>query len=620
MSMEIAEVTRFLKGTTAFGMLSDEQRSRLSQRVEIRYVRAGEEIIRAGSKNRHLFLIRSGSVELRLAGKELTARLDAGAAFAYPSLLRGGEVRNTACALQDTLLYTIEAEDFVKLRERVPDFKAFFARDETQRIRNALIARRDVSGFQLDRLEVEELIGRSEPVSCSPSATVLAAVGLMNQHDVSTLAVCEKGALRGIFTDKDLRNRVVGKGHALDGPVSAVMTSGPKTLSTTSSAAEAMALMASGGFRHVPLIAKDGTLAGILSATDILSAIGSHAIDTGMMIAKARNEAELIEAARCIPDSFAAMVNSGLQAAQTMRFVSALGEAVHRRAVQLAEHAIGEPPCAYAFVVFGSLAREEQLLGSDQDNGFVISDEASEADLAYFLRLGERVCDLLNDCGFVYCEGGIMAKNADQRLTASGWRDRYKDWIARPTEDRILRATIFFDMRPVHGDEGLVRDLHQATVTRSEQNPLFISYLARDAQRSKVPLGIFNNLVLKKSEDGQKVFDAKGQAIMPIVDIARAMALGAGLEEVGTIDRLKALAKRGRMHTDDAQSLEDAMILVNEMRIAHQARQVSRGEVPNNRIAPADLSPLERDYLKDAFSVVRTGLDGLRRNLAGGIA
>ncbi|MEO1048060.1 MAG: putative nucleotidyltransferase substrate binding domain-containing protein, partial [Pseudomonadota bacterium] len=228
--------------------------------------------------------------------------------------------------------------------------------------------------------------------------------------------------------------------------------------------------------------------------------------------------------------------------------------------------------------------------------------------------------DLLNDCGFVYCKGGIMAKNAEQCLTLSGWRNRYEDWIARPTEDRILRATIFFDMRHIQGDEALVRNLHQATVERSAENPLFISYLARDAQRSKVPLGIFNNLVLKKSEDGQKVFDAKGQAIMPIVDIARTSALAAGLEEVGTIDRLRALAKSGHMHTDDAQSLEDAMILVNEMRIAHQARQVSRGEAPDNRIAPADLSPLERDYLKDAFSVVRTGLDSLRRNLAGGIA
>lgn len=618
--MEIAEVAKFLKGTTAFETLSDEQRAKLSRHVEIRYVRAGEEIIRAGTKNEYLFLVRSGSVELRLAGNELTARLGAGTAFAYPSLLRGGEVHNTTCAMEDTLLYAIGAEHFHALRKENEGFKAFFARDETERIRHALKARRESSGFQLDRQEVGDLIGRSDPVSCSPSASISDAVMTMNEHDVSTLAICEGGDLRGIFTDKDLRNRVVAKSHLLSEPITSVMTASPKTLSTTANAAEAMALMASGGFRHIPLTNGDGTLAGILSATDILSAIGNNAIDTGMMIAKARTEAELVEAASLIPESFTAMVNSGMHAAQAMRFTSALGEAVHRKAAQLAEKAVGEPPCEYAFVVFGSLAREEQLIGSDQDNGFVIADGASEADLGYFERLGERVSNLLDECGFVFCKGGIMAKNAEQRLTLSAWRERYDDWISRPTEDRILRATIFFDMRHIHGDEALVRELHNATVSQCSENPLFISYLARDAQRSKVPLGIFKNLVLEKSEDGQKVFDAKRQAIMPIVDIARTSALAAGLKEVGTIDRLHALADCGKINKDDAQSLEDAMILVNEMRIAHQARQATRGEKPNNRIAPADLSPLERDYLKDAFSVVRESLDALRRNLAGGIA
>ena len=212
-----------------------------------------------------------------------------------------------------------------------------------------------------------------------------------------------------------------------------------------------------------------------------------------------------------------------------------------------------------------------------------------------------------------------MAKNAEQRLTLAGWRDRYDSWIARPNEDRILRATIFFDMRHVHGDSALTAQLHDATVSQFKDRPLFISYLARDALRTQVPLGFFRNLVLETAEDGKKIFDAKRQAIMPIVDIARTHALAAGLGEVGTLDRLGALAKEGKMHRDDAQSLQDAMNLVNEMRIAHQARRLADGLAPNNTITPGDLSPLERDYLKDAFAVIRQALDALRRNFAGGI-
>lgn len=96
MSIEISEISSFLAGTTAFGTLTEQQRAALSQQVEIRYVRAGEEIISAGQQNDFLFLVRSGSVELRLAGEALTARLGTGSTFAYPSLLRGGEVYNTS--------------------------------------------------------------------------------------------------------------------------------------------------------------------------------------------------------------------------------------------------------------------------------------------------------------------------------------------------------------------------------------------------------------------------------------------------------------------------------------------------------------------------------------------
>lgn len=620
MASEIAEIARFLRASAPFELLDDETLVPLSRQIEVTYRRSNEVILEAGAHNERLFLIRSGAVELKLAGEELTARLSQGTCFAYPSLLRGGEVRNTAVALEDTLLYALPAAQFHQLRAQSPAFREFFAEDEAARIKHALARRREGSAFGLDDRHVGDLVGRSAPVSCTPETGIGDAVQLMHEHNVSTLAVCKDGALSGIFTDKDLRSRVIAGGLALDRPVADAMTAAPKTLGTQATVAEAMALMASGGFRHIPLIDGSGALAGILSATDILGAIGNNAIDTGMMIAKAATADELIEAARRIPESFARMVGTGVQASHAMRFTSALGEAVHRRAAQLAEEELGPPPCPYALVVFGSLAREEQLVGSDQDNGLVIVKDIDAVGTAYFADLGARISDRLDASGYVFCKGGIMAKNAEQRLTLAAWRARYADWIDKPSEDKILRATIFFDMRSVHGDAALVANLRQKVLALFADSPLFVSYLARDALRSKVPLGVFRNLVLDRTEDGERVFNAKKQAIMPIVDIARTQALAAGVDAIGTIERLRALREAGKMNADDTQSLEDALLFVNELRIAHQARQVERGEAPDNLIAPADLSPLERDYLKDAFSVIRQGLDALRRNFAGGIA
>ncbi|QIQ85409.1 putative nucleotidyltransferase substrate binding domain-containing protein [Erythrobacter sp.] len=623
--MEIAEIARFLRATPPFGELAEDWLARVSRAVEVSYRKRGETVLEAGSTNDRLYLVRSGAVELLLAGEELTARLGQGSCFAYPSLLRGGEVRNTARAIEDTLLYAIPAGLFHTLRGEDAAFRAFFVADEADRIRHALDERREARGFELGARRVGELVGRREPVTADPATSILDAVRLMHAQGVSTLAICEGGALVGIFTDKDLRSRVVAQGMDLARPVGEAMTPQPQTLSPDSALAEAMTMMARGGFRHVPLVDDSGALAGILSATDILASLGNSAIDTGLAIARARDAGELVEAARVIPQAFAAMVGSGVHAVQAMRFTSALGDAVHRLAAAIVEREMeaegrGPPPCAYALVAFGSLAREEQLVGSDQDNGLILADECDAGGEDWFEAFARRLCSLLDQCGYAFCKGGIMAQEARQRLRLSDWRKRYEHWIDRPDEDAVLKATIFFDLRCLHGEAGLAASLREDVVEACRASPLFVSYLARDALRARVPLGIFRNLVLERGADGTRVFDAKAQAIMPVVDIARTLALAEGIAEVGTIARLEALAAAGRLAREDARSLADAMLFVNDLRIARQAAAIGRGEEPSNRIAPDDLSPLERDYLKDAFAVIRRGLDSLRRNLAGGIA
>ncbi|MEM1346437.1 MAG: putative nucleotidyltransferase substrate binding domain-containing protein, partial [Pseudomonadota bacterium] len=54
------------------------------------------------------------------------------------------------------------------------------------------------------------------------------------------------------------------------------------------------------------------------------------------------------------------------------------------------------------------------------------------------------------------------------------------------------------------------------------------------------------------------------------------------------------------------RDLLDAYDLIAEARLDHQAAQVRRGQKPDNFLAPATLSDLERNHLKDAFVVVRT--------------
>ncbi len=67
-------------------------------------------------------------------------------------------------------------------------------------------------------------------------------------------------------------------------------------------------------------------------------------------------------------------------------------------------------------MVLGSEGRYEQTLRTDQDNALIYRDPPPEkAEIArnYFQALGTEVCDTLNDVGYTWCQGGIMAKNPE---------------------------------------------------------------------------------------------------------------------------------------------------------------------------------------------------------------
>jgi CBS domain-containing protein len=83
--------------------------------------------------------------------------------------------------------------------------------------------------------------------------------------------VAEGGRVLGIFTERDVLTKVTRDRALLSRPVSEVMTPDPVVLDEDASILVAINYMAVGGFRHIPLVADDGTLRGIVSGRDILA-------------------------------------------------------------------------------------------------------------------------------------------------------------------------------------------------------------------------------------------------------------------------------------------------------------------------------------------------------------
>ena len=81
-------------------------------------------------------------------------------------------------------------------------------------------------------------------------------------------------------------------------------------------------------------------------------------------------------------------------------------------------------------------------------------------------------------------------------------------------------------------------------------------------------------------------------------------ALEGGVEHASTFRRLEAVTELGIVNKSDARSLRDALVLINRIRLNHQAEQMADGQPPTNFVPPDDLSPLMRRNLKAAFMVV----------------
>jgi CBS domain-containing protein len=108
------------------------------------------------------------------------------------------------------------------------------------------------------------------PIVVDATATAAAAVDAMNAHHIGCVLVQQGGRLVGIFTERDVLTRVVALADALSGPVSAVMTPAPETLEATETIAYALNKMSVDGYRHIPIVDRDGKAVSVLSVRDIV--------------------------------------------------------------------------------------------------------------------------------------------------------------------------------------------------------------------------------------------------------------------------------------------------------------------------------------------------------------
>ncbi len=100
------------------------------------------------------------------------------------------------------------------------------------------------------------------------TASVYDAACAMRDWSVGAVLITDQGRLTGIFTERDVINRVVASDREpKTTPLAEVMTKDPTTISPKATALEALRLMEDGSYRHLPVVAGK-RLVGIISRRD----------------------------------------------------------------------------------------------------------------------------------------------------------------------------------------------------------------------------------------------------------------------------------------------------------------------------------------------------------------
>ncbi|MBV0932482.1 DUF294 nucleotidyltransferase-like domain-containing protein [Marinobacterium weihaiense] len=606
MHAEQIEIAEFLGRHQPFTELSDEQLQQVAAQVEIAYFKAGSQVLEFGEEIHDWYVIRSGAVEIYRRNGDLYNRLSEGGFFGEFGLLRNGRVRFPIMALEDTLVYMIPEALFNELFDGNEAFADIVEVEDRTRLRQA-VARRREDANELMTAKIETLVIR-DAVTLPRTASARDAAMRMTEEGVSSVLVLDETAeaqpVVGIITDRDLRNRLITPGLAFETPVTEIMTAELIAVEHGQFVFEAMLLMLRHNVHHLPVLKRQQPM-GVIALSDIIRYESQNSLFVVSSIFRAQSVEELVALRSDVSACFTRMVNEDANSQMIGTAMSVIGRSFKQRLLELGEEKLGPPPVPYCFLALGSMAREEQLIVTDQDNAMVL-DNRFDPKLHddYFKALATFVCDGLDACGYTYCTGNIMATNQKWRQPLHVWEQYFNDWIEKPTPESLLNSSIFFDLEGVWGEAYWANMLNDLIWRKARRNPRFLACMARNALRRTPPLGFFKDFVMETDGRHSNSINMKRRGTAPLADLVRVHALAVGSRERNTFDRLKDIIDAELLPRGRGPDLRDALELIAMVRIRHQALDLEAGNAPDNNIEPENLSDFERKNLKDAFQIL----------------
>lgn len=555
---------------------------------------------------RQVLLLRRGAVTGRRQGGDVV-EYEAGEMFPVGAALAERAVGATYTAQADVFALLLPIETVRTVAERSPVFADFLSRRTWQLLEASQRALQVSFNSQtLSDSSLESPLGslpRRDPAVLPPQAPVGEALRLMHERRIgSVLVVDADGTAIGILTRHDVLGRIALPQLPLDRPLAEVMSAPVHSLGVHHSAHDAALLMSRHGLRHVP-VTDHGRVVTIVSERDLFSLQRLSLKHLGSALRDAPDTAALADLAVDIRRFARNLLAQGLNARALTELISHLNDLLCERLVLLQAAADGLDPARFCWLAFGSEGRGEQTVATDQDNGLVFVSPEPARDRPVWLAFAGRVNAALADCGYPLCPGQVMASNPDCCLAAGEWVDRFEHWIAHGAPEDLLKASIFFDLRPIAGQAALAAPLRALVTARAAATPRFQKQLADNALRSRPPLN-WHGGIDTATVDGRSVVDLKHAGTALFVDAARLFALARGVPATGTRARLLAAGEAMGVPATEREAWAAAFEFLQMLRLQVQLHGDGGPALPHpNQVEPARLNHVDRRVLKEALRV-----------------
>lgn len=634
--MAIEDIIQFFSGIPPFQFLNEKELRTIAENVSMEFYPRGTVILRQNDPaSDALRIIKKGGVQISLRNEDgqetIIDHRGEGDTFGLLSLMgRDDRQKTSVIAIEDTICYLMKKEQVLPVIETNPALTEYFLQfhftkyiDKTSRELRSKSLFSGSGDHLLLTTPVSEIAAR-DVVTVAQDASIREAAQVMSRNRISSLIIVDDNGLPvGIITDRDLREKVVARSKDVTDMVRDIMTLPMIRVDARDFCYEAVLKMIKHNVHHV-LVIREGRLYGVLTNHDLMMLQGTSPLAFSKDLEGQVSIEGIASVSRKIDRMAGVLLKEGAKAGNIAKIITELNDRLVRRVLEIAEKKFGKPPVPYCWAVLGSEGRKEQIFRTDQDNALIHADAdaaVAEDTRRYFSTFSAFVRDSLVRCGFPACPADHMASNPRWCQPLSVWKQYYTTWVMTPNPEAVVRSLVFFDLRPLHGEELLAMELRAhmtALLTGQEQ---FLTQMASAVLANRPPLGFFKTFIVEKNGEHKDELNLKFRGIGPLVDIVRLLALEAGVAATSTLERIEALKGRNPAVDASGDELAQAFEFLMLLRMHHQVEQSGRGGQPGNFINPSRLSNLEKRMLKESFHAIsglqETVAERYRINMAG---